>query len=384
MSLAKEAPNYDIDTKRDLQRVQQEKGVTLFKQVGDFLHARKVKTGLTMEEYLAFNLYEKDRSEFAGYMGDLRAKSAFLMANNLSSWDAASDKHFYSALLSAANLPAPKIVAFVHKSRDAGGAQALQDVESIRRFLENCELPLFGKPVDASHGDGSINIVGRNGREFVVNSGEVLEFEALADQLATHLDNSKGYLLQSTLLPHSQIAKITGNRLATARLLIFVGPDGPMLRNCVLRLPAGENIVDNFRRPGNLVAGINPETGELGEAIRGVGLDQEKLVTHPDTNEPISGELVPDFEAAKLMAFKASTIYPDLRIQSWDVALTPEGPVLLEINPGGNFNIFQFVNGRGLFDEEFRKFVEWCMNENQSSASNPKAFSEAKKVLNLA
>lgn len=382
MGLAVEAPDYDVNFKRDMQRVQQDKGVTLLKQISDFMHLRKLKSGLTMQEYLSFELYDKKRSEYNSYMGDLRARSAFYTANKLTSWDAASDKYFYHALVTAANLPTPKLIALAHKNRNASGAEALRTQEDIKAFLESCELPLFGKPVHGTHGDGAINIISRKADIITTNLGETFAVKELVKQIAAHLD-TEGYIFQSTLIAHPEIAKITNNRVATARILVFVGPDGPFVRDSVLRMPAGENTVDNFRRPGNLLAGINLETGELNEAIRGVGLSQERLSNHPDTGEKIAGKIVPDFEAAKELTCNASSIYPDLHIQSWDVAFTPEGPVLLELNPGGNFNIFQFANGRGLFDKDFRQFVEWCVNHNVSASSNKKTLMEAKKLLSI-
>jgi hypothetical protein len=40
------------------------------------------------------------------------------------------------------------------------------------------------------------------------------------------------------------------------------------------------------------------------------------------------------------------------------VALTDKGPVLVELNIGGDFNLPQLASGRGLMDQGFTEFVE--------------------------
>lgn len=383
MSLAVEAPaKYNIDIKRDMQKVQQVKGIGVFKQIKDFLHLRKLKTGLNMEEYIGLQVYDQDRSEFNKYVGDMRSRSIFLLANKLTSWGAASDKFFYQTLMEAAKLPTPKIHGMVHKSRHAADAEPLRSEDDIKAFLKKCKLPIFGKPVDALHGDGAINILSRKGDVLETNFGEKLKIDEVAKQVSKHLEE-KGYIFQDTLIAHPEIAKITNNRISTARVLVCIGPDGPFVHDSLLRMPAGNNLVDNFKRAGNLLASINKETGELSEAIRGVGINQERMDNHPDTNEAIAGKIVPDFQAAKELSMEASSVYPDLHIQSWDVAFTPEGPVLLELNPGGNFNIYQFIHRRGLLDDKFFNFIKWCKENDVSSPPKDKSYKEALTFLNL-
>ena len=86
------------------------------KQMGDFIKLRREKTGLSFEEYITFELYNNDTSEFENYIGDDRARSALLLANKLTSWDAAEDKLFFNTLINAAELPSPKIHAVIHLS----------------------------------------------------------------------------------------------------------------------------------------------------------------------------------------------------------------------------------------------------------------------------
>ena len=69
---------------------------------------------------------------------------------------------------------------------------------------------------------------------------------------------------------------------------------------------------------------------------------------------------MPDWTALTALCLKTARAFPGLRIQAWDVAPTERGPVLLEVNVGGDFNLPQLAHGSGLMDERFRRFLASC------------------------
>jgi hypothetical protein len=78
---------------------------------------------------------------------------------------------------------------------------------------------------------------------------------------------------------------------------------------------------------------------------------------HPDSGERLFDAALPDWSAAVAQCLKAAALLSGLRLQAWDVALTDRGPVLLEVNVGGDFNLPQLARGAGIMDEGFRAFV---------------------------
>ena len=46
--------------------------------------------------------------------------------------------------------------------------------------------------------------------------------------------------------------------------------------------------------------------------------------------------------------------------QSMDIGITQAGPVLIEINTGGGFDLPQLASGEGLLTEEVRDFFRAC------------------------
>lgn len=381
MAIANRAGPYDLDVARDMQAIAKNGGVTLGKQVGDFLALRLSGAGLSFEEYIYYGLYSRERSEYGAYMGDHRARAAFYVANDLRNWDNAEDKIEFHDGMMRAGIKTPRILAVAHATREATNAVTLRSQGDIRSWLESCALPVFGKPAQASHGDGAVKIMSRQGSVLRLADGECAIDEILSD--IEPYASKDGYVFQEMLTPHPVISAITDGRIATLRLLIWLGRDGAAVREAVLRIPAGAHFVDNFRRGGNLISYVDRCSGALGPACRGVGVNKTVLDAHPDSAAQIAGTVVPDFDAATDLAKKAASEFPNLHIQSWDVALTDEGPSLLEVNPGGNLNVIQLAAGRGVFDSEFRDFLQWCVAENAGAKSNAKALKEARKLLKL-
>ncbi|WP_168174880.1 sugar-transfer associated ATP-grasp domain-containing protein [Thioclava sp. JM3] len=57
---------------------------------------------------------------------------------------------------------------------------------------------------------------------------------------------------------------------------------------------------------------------------------------------------------------RAARSFAPVRYQSTDIAITADGPVVVEINAGGGFDLPQYSNGRGMLTPEVRAFFESC------------------------
>ena len=71
---------------------------------------------------------------------------------------------------------------------------------------------------------------------------------------------------------------------------------------------------------------------------------------HPDTETPFSQQLPMKREVQALLN-EAALVIPKCHILGWDVALTPRGPVIIEINPGFGVNHVQITCQRGIRKE---------------------------------
>lgn len=142
-------------------------------------------------------------------------------------------------------------------------------------------------------------------------------------------------LVQRRLVNHATIARLSPRALSTVRVMTTtVAGRAPAFLVGVLRMGTGDSSADNFAQ-GGIAAPVDAETGELGVA-RGLDVNDLPCVhcRHPDTDEPIAGTRLPFWRESIDLAVRAHALIGDLPVVGWDIAITPNGPVLVE----GNWN----------------------------------------------
>ena len=259
-----------------------------------------------------------------------------------------------------AGLPVPPLRATVHPSRRIPNVPALADETDVTGFLiDPVSYPFFAKPIDGKYSLGVFRAEGydRASGQIMMRGGGRW---AIADCVRALLEQPAGYLLQRALEPHPAIAVAGGDRLWSVRLLMLLSPAGPEIAQAVVKIPTGTNVADNFWRPGNLVAAVNLDTGVIERVVQGSGKGLAVDVDHPDTGVNLLGMAIPDWFVAVDLCTRAAVTLPGIRTQSWDVALSDAGPVLLEVNWGGDLNLAQLAWGRGVLDERYRAHLRRC------------------------
>lgn len=331
-------------------------------------------------QYYAFGLYDsaryndEQRAEFVAW--DWEVVGGRL--NRSSAAAVCDDKLITDALLRGFGLPVPEVVAIYHPGgRGHGPVPTFRTPEALADFLRReAPYPLFGKPVRDRQGAGASSLDGYDaatdrllhpyGRSTPV---EQYVREVPGNFFAGSLDRDEvdpaGYVFQRRIPPHPDLARITGGRGACLRLLILLWPDGPRLFRAVLKIAVGENIVDHaIVGYGNLVSFVDCATGRVSLTflVRGSeGYGPSMLSrfgtpaeVHPDTGERVLGIRVPLWDEAVALGLRAARMVPQVRFQSWDLLLGPDGPVLLELNRRGGLQ--QLPGSAGFNDAEFRAY----------------------------
>jgi hypothetical protein len=167
-------------------------------------------------------------------------------------------------------------------------------------------------------------------------------------------------VIQRRLDGDARLAGLFRPRLWSVRALVLVGPSGPVIHGAVAKIASGKNPADNFWLQGNMLGAIELETGLIGRVVRGTGAEMSLNEAHPDTKRPIVRILIPQWEALTRLVISAAEILPYIRTQSWDVALAADGPVLLEVNYGGDLNLAQLAHGAGVLDERYAEHLDRC------------------------
>lgn len=141
-----------------------------------------------------------------------------------------------------------------------------------------------------------------------------------------------GYIHEEVIQQHEVINKIHENCINSIRLLLYV--DKNKIANIIvayMRFGVGKSVVDNVSS-GGFQVGLNLETGTLQEkGYQDMEFGGAEFYKHPTSGFLFKNFKIPYFKEVLDLTNKASDFLPD-RIIGWDIAITPNGPILIEAN----------------------------------------------------
>lgn len=141
---------------------------------------------------------------------------------------------------------------------------------------------------------------------------------------------------------HPYSGRIFPGALNTIRVLMLRDEAGPFAAAATHRFgTARSGVTDNFSRDG-LVAGLDLASGVMAEGLTvGPGNALMTHARHPDTDARIEGEAVPGWNDVTRLVGELGEAFPELIYVGWDIAMTEDGPVVIEGNSHPSMRFFQ-------------------------------------------
>lgn len=171
---------------------------------------------------------------------------------------------------------------------------------------------------------------------FEVNENNIRE---VYDKLSAYPSG----VIEEFITQHPEMSRLSPASVNSLRFVTIssnstpVTPDGKHvdIAYSIVRIGRGDSIVDNLHS-GGMVANVDMETGRL--ATNGADRNGDMFVTHPETGVTIKGFEVPFFKEARDMVLEAIETRKVEGYLGWDIAISENGPMLLEVNdrPGSD------------------------------------------------
>lgn len=185
----------------------------------------------------------------------------------------------------------------------------VKDFVSTREYIF-CKM----KDLECGHGCERLKI------------SDFADFEALYD----YLTDKKFCTIEDNIVQHPALSKLYSNAVNSLRIITIIDDNNvPHCVYLVQKMGCGGSIIDN----NCLFSPVDPETGKIkypahsGDTTKGIIYEE-----HPDTKVHIQGYQLPFIKEAVDMCLKAAMVVPQVRYVGWDVALTENGPVIIEGN----------------------------------------------------
>lgn len=252
-------------------------------------------------DYVMFGFYDMTGKQRDTYLTRVRNKKVCDIMNQPGFGEVFDDKLAFNV----------RFADFLH--RRVLNAETCTE-EELAAFLEG-QKSFFAKPNRGTCGNG-------------IEKLSTADFASAADILA-YVREKQLPVLEEVLTQHEDMAKLHPASVNTLRIVTDRVGDTVHIAYIVVKIGTGGGFCDNSGQ-GGVICRVDEKTG----TICSVATDDYFHVyeTHPDTGIRFEGYKLPMLTEAIALAKEAALVVPEITHVGWDVALTPDGPVLIEGN----------------------------------------------------
>lgn len=245
------------------------------------------------------------------------------------------DKFYANSILSANGIPVIETLALISESHLIYPNREVADINTIAEFTS----PFFVKSLILEAGEG--NYVCQKVNNQIKVNGELKNMV----EFVKFLGNGK-WVIQKKYSSHSSLQRINSSALNTTRIVTVMSPGGPVYLCGFQGFATGGATSDSWQH-GSIYVGIDVEN----TCLKGVGITsvQDKregtMTKHPDSGILFKGYKIPYLKEAITLCIEAHRLFYFSFIIGWDVAITDDGPLILEANERPGMNVAQALDG---------------------------------------
>lgn len=137
-------------------------------------------------------------------------------------------------------------------------------------------------------------------------------------------------LVEEVIKQHKALNKVYPNSVNTLRIITLKHNDKVHFITAFLRVGNNNSFVDNTSSGGMLTM-IDLNRGVT--LFPGCDSDMNVYYNHPTTKIKLEGIEIPYFNESKDLVEKLAYVVPEINYIAWDIAITDDGPVIVEGNP---------------------------------------------------
>lgn len=273
-----------------------------------------MRHGAGYSDYNLFEMYNLNEDQRKTYLTRRRNNDLIKKYNKPEAFDALENKEKFNENFNE----------FLHRSWIRVDIDNLDDVKKwINKYKRFMAKPIYG---GCGHGIEKIE------PEDIKDPRELDKF------LKRWAEDKEGYILEEIVVQNDEVSKVYPCSINTIRAVTILKNGVPYVVQTYFRIGNDGKFVDNFNS-GGMTVPIDKKTG----IVMDKAIDKKKILyeTHPYTGYKIKGFKFPYWDEVLEMAKDLAKKIPDMGYVGWDIALTKEGPVIIEANEYPGHDIYQ-------------------------------------------
>lgn len=268
------------------------------------------------------------------------------MHNHLSFDLVTKDKFYCGSILKANGIPTfEPLLLIIGKSviaLEEGLGNSLAYLKSGDYFFKN---------VIKESGEGILGFQIKD--DLVIIKGKVYSVEEAINALKGGV-----WIVQPRYVSHKAIQLVNSSALNTTRIYTILGFNGIYYLGGYQAFATDEAPIDSWQF-GSVYVAIDPEK----ELLKPYGItsisDRREgvLYEHPNSKIVFDGYKLPGLKQAVDLCKRAHGFFYGVFVIGWDIALTNEGPIVVEVNERPGINVLQSLDG-GVRNRILREYKE--------------------------
>ena len=299
--------------------------------VSDYKNLYKSK-GLTTDEYYEFEFENRDCEFRRTFLGLNEQRYYLDYLNPIRYYTLARNKYMAHKMLEDTGVRKSQLYCYYQpEARYIVSNEKASDIEGVLRILKNKQVQsCVIKTTESSHGDNVWVISEIN---YLENDAVMTRFDGQEIKLSSVLGQD-ALIFESVVHQTRQFANFNESSVNTVRFMTTLYPDGAArVIATFIKIGRAGKCVDNAGGGGNVDVCVDTETGEIKYAIQYDGWRNIKdIEKHPDSGNQLNGVIIENWQAIKEEVIKFQQAFPYCKAAGWDIAITEEGPVVIEVN----------------------------------------------------
>ena len=309
----------------------------------DFL-VLKAKLNISFYEYFKFDLEKKNNLLRQDFLSATNKKKYLKVLNPRKYFILARNKYISHILFNSNGIKTSKLYCYYNpfcvntNNIIAGNINEVYTILNSNGIKE-CVI----KTTESSHGEG-VNVIKE--MRYINNDIMLKRFDG-KERLLSDIIQKEPLIFESLVKQTKQFHSFNSSSVNTVRIMTGLKKDGSVkIFGALLKVGRTGSCVDNVGDGGNVSAKVDLETGTISNVTNFQGWrNWKKTERHPDSEELLEGIQIKNWEfiCCKIKEYQKNI--PFLKTIGWDVAITDDGPLIIEMNDYWDETSQLFIGG---------------------------------------